>query len=122
MVQLVKNLQFALGERIQELTWMGDSTKVKAMEKLDAFHVKIGYPDKWRDYAPLDITDSYYATSNVPISLKCLCFELGKNVDVDEWLMTPQTVNAYYNPTTNEICFPAGIHNIRFLHECRRSF
>jgi putative endopeptidase len=118
MVQLVKNLQFALGERIQELTWMGDSTKVKAMEKLDAFHVKIGYPDKWRDYAPLDIkTDSYYANIQRANQFEnaYMLSKLGKPVDVDEWLMTPQTVNAYYNPTTNEICFPAGILQYPFF-------
>ena len=112
MVQLVKNLQTALGERIQNLEWMGDSTKTKALEKLAAFRVKIGYPDKWKDYSTLDIKDdSYYA--NLERAIVWMNDEqmakAGKPVDRDEWHMTPQTVNAYYNPTTNEICFPAGI-------------
>lgn len=112
MMKLVGNLQIVLGDRIQNLTWMGDSTKMRAKEKLDAVIVKIGYPDKWRDYSKLEIKkDSYYA--NV---LRARRFEneyqmskIGKPVDPMEWQMTPQTVNAYYNPSTNEICFPAGI-------------
>jgi len=118
MVQLVKNLQTALGERIQNLEWMGDSTKAKAIEKLNSFYVKVGYPDKWRDYTALDVEkDSYWA--NVKRATKFeLDYELakaGKPVDRDEWGMTPQTVNAYYNPTTNEICFPAGILQYPFF-------
>ena len=112
MVALVKNLQTALGERIQNLEWMGDSTKTKALEKLAAFRVKIGYPDKWKDYSTLEIKDdSYYANierATVWASDENMA-KAGKPVDRDEWHMTPQTVNAYYNPTTNEICFPAGI-------------
>ncbi len=112
MLKLVNNLQVALGERIQDANWMSDSTKMRAKEKLDAIIVKIGYPDKWRDYGKLEIkNDSYYA--NV---VRARRFEneyqmskIGKPVDPTEWQMTPQTVNAYYNPTTNEICFPAGI-------------
>ena len=112
MLKLVSNLQKSLSERINALPWMGDSTKAKAQEKLGTFYVKIGYPNKWRDYTGLDIKkDSYYA--NVVRSNKfdhAYTFaKAGKPVDKDEWLMTPQTVNAYYNPTTNEICFPAGI-------------
>ena len=112
MVKLVKNLQTALGERINAQEWMSDSTKVKAQEKLAAFHVKVGYPDKWKDYSKLDIKkDSYWA--NVcrasEWSFNDMYSRLGKPVDKDEWLMTPQTVNAYYNPSTNEICFPAAI-------------
>lgn len=112
MVKLVKNLQTALGERINAQDWMSDSTKVKAQEKLAAFHVKVGYPDKWKDYSKLDIKkDSYWA--NVcrasEWSFNDMYSRLGKPVDKDEWLMTPQTVNAYYNPSTNEICFPAAI-------------
>ena len=112
MVGLVKNLQNALGERIQALEWMGDSTKVKALEKLSTFHVKIGYPDKWKDYSALEVKDdSFWA--NIERATCWLSDEnmakAGKPVDKDEWLMTPQTVNAYYNPTTNEICFPAAI-------------
>ena len=112
MLNLVDNLKFALGERINGNTWMSDETKKKAIEKLNTFHVKIGYPDKWRDYSKLHIEhDSYYA--NI---LRSNRFEneyqfakIGKAVDKEQWLMTPQTVNAYYNPTTNEICFPAAI-------------
>lgn len=112
MVKLVKNLQVALGQRIDAQDWMSDSTKVKAHEKLDAFHVKVGYPDKWKDYSKLNIKkDSYWA--NVcrasEWSFNDMYSRLGKPVDKDEWLMTPQTVNAYYNPSTNEICFPAAI-------------
>lgn len=118
MLKLVHNLQETLGERINGLTWMGDSTKVKAIEKLKAFYIKIGYPDKWRDYSDLAISkDSYYA--NVQRANK---FEhaykfakAGQLVDKSEWQMTPQTVNAYYNPTTNEICFPAGILQYPFF-------
>ena len=118
MVQLVKNLQTALGERIRNLEWMGDSTKTKAIEKLNSFYVKVGYPDKWRDYTALDVEkDSYWA--NVKRATKFeLDYELakaGKPVDRDEWGMTPQTVNAYYNPTTNAICFPAGILQYPFF-------
>ena len=114
MEQLVRNLQISLGQRIDAQTWMSDTTKAAAHNKLNKFYVKIGYPNKWIDYSKLTIdpTKSYY--ENV---LACRKFShdrhiltrAGKPVDRDEWLMTPQTVNAYYNPTTNEICFPAGI-------------
>lgn len=118
MVGLVKNLQTSLGERIKELTWMSDVTKEKALEKLATFHVKIGYPDKWKDYSSLEIKDdSYWA--NIERANQWEHAEMiakaGKPVDKDEWLMTPQTVNAYYNPTTNEICFPAGILQYPFF-------
>lgn len=112
MLKLVSNLQEALSERINGLTWMGDSTKMKAQEKLSTFYVKIGYPNKWRDYSNLDIQkDSYYANMKRSnrFENEWMFSKAGKPVDKDEWLMTPQTVNAYYNPTTNEICFPAGI-------------
>ena len=113
MVQLVKNLQTALAERIQAQEWMSDSTKTQALEKLSTFYVKIGYPDKWRDYTALNIDkkDSYYENMKRATSfyLDYMLSKAGKPVDRDEWYMTPQTVNAYYNPTTNEICFPAGI-------------
>ena len=120
MLKLVHNLQETLAERIKGLSWMGDSTKVKATEKLKTFYIKIGYPDKWRDYSTLDITkDSYYA--NVKRASK---FEseyryskAGKKVDKSEWQMTPQTVNAYYEPSTNEICFPAGILQYPFFDQ-----
>ena len=118
MTQLVKNLQVALGERIQALEWMGEETKAKAIEKLNAFYVKVGYPDKWKDYSSLSIEkDSYWA--NIKRATKFEIDEMlakaGKPVDIDEWHMTPQTVNAYYNPTTNEICFPAGILQYPFF-------
>lgn len=112
MVKLVKNLQTALGERIDAQEWMSDNTKIRAHEKLAAFHVKVGYPDKWKDYSKLEIkNDSYWA--NVcrasEWGFNDMYSRIGKPVDKDEWLMTPQTVNAYYNPSTNEICFPAAI-------------
>ena len=118
MVQLVKNLQTALGERIRNLEWMGDSTKIKAIEKLNSFYVKVGYPDKWRDYIGLNIEkDSYWANVKraTEFELDYMLSKAGKPVDRDEWGMTPQTVNAYYNPTTNEICFPAGILQYPFF-------
>ena len=112
MVKLVKNLQTALGERIDAQEWMSDSTKIRAHEKLATFHVKVGYPDKGKDYSKLEIkNDSYWA--NVcrasEWGFNDMYSRIGKPVDKDEWLMTPQTVNAYYNPSTNEICFPAAI-------------
>ncbi|MBP5567365.1 MAG: M13 family metallopeptidase [Bacteroidales bacterium] len=113
MLKLVKNLQAALGEHIDSLDWMGAETKVKAHEKLDNFTVKIGYPDKWKDYSTLEVDPekSYYenlrAASRWYVSDNLS--KLGKPTDKTEWGMTPQTVNAYYNPTTNEICFPAAI-------------
>lgn len=114
MEQLVKNLQIALGERIDAQEWMSDSTKVNAHQKLDAFYVKIGYPDKWTDMTALviDPEKSYYENireCNKFWNAHTIEKKAGKPVDRDEWHMTPQTVNAYYNPTTNEICFPAGI-------------
>lgn len=118
MISLVDNLKKALGERISALEWMGDSTKAKALEKLSTFYVKVGYPDKWRDYSALDIKgDSYFANivrSNV-FEYDYMMAKAGKPVDRTEWQMTPQTVNAYYNPTTNEICFPAGILQYPFF-------
>jgi len=112
MVALVNNLRQAFGERIKKLDWMTDTTKEKALGKLAAITVKIGYPDKWKDYTSLDIIpESYY--SNV-ISAREFEFnrdlnKIGKPVDKTEWGMTPQTVNAYYNPSNNEIVFPAAI-------------
>ncbi|MCM1151234.1 MAG: M13 family metallopeptidase [Alistipes sp.] len=113
MLELVKNLQTALSQHIAELDWMSDETKARAQEKLAAFTVKIGYPDTWKDYSTLKIDPSksywenivnasiWYTADNIA--------ELGKPVDKAEWHMPPQMVNAYYNPTTNEICFPAAI-------------
>ena len=118
MITLVKNLQESLGERIQALEWMGDSTKMKAMEKLATFHVKIGYPDKWKDYSTLDIKDDSFLANMERANLWShaeMIAKVGQPVDKEEWHMTPQTVNAYYNPTTNEICFPAGILQYPFF-------
>ena len=112
MEQLVSNLQWALGERIKGSSWMTDATKKAALEKLAAFTVKVGYPNNWRDYSDLAIkNDSYYANIVRARRFESLyqLSKIGKPVDKTEWLMTPQTVNAYYNPSTNEICFPAGI-------------
>ena len=112
MVQLVKNLQIALGERIDAQSWMSDSTKAVAHEKLNAFIVKVGYPDKWKDYSTLEIGKNYWENiKNTAVwnTHDEIDRKLNKPVDNTEWYMTPQTVNAYYNPTTNEICFPAGI-------------
>lgn len=113
MKEIVSNIQTALGQRVDALDWMSDETKAKAREKLSAFTVKIGYPDKWKDYSSLEINPalSYYenrlAASRWYVADNLS--KLGKPVDRSEWGMSPQTVNAYYNPTTNEICFPAGI-------------
>jgi putative endopeptidase len=120
MKTLVENLRIALGERIAAQDWMDDSTKVNALLKLNSFYVKIGYPDRWTDLSGLkiDAKKSYFENM-----MECRRFWLnwqiqkkaGKPVDRDEWHMTPQTVNAYYNPTTNEICFPAGILQVPFF-------
>ncbi len=113
MVKLVKNLQDALGERIKVQEWMSEETKKVALDKLASFYVKVGYPDKWRDYSGLEIKNDSYWDNIVRSNEFDLAYliekKLNKPVDRDEWYMTPQTVNAYYNPTTNEICFPAGI-------------
>ena len=113
MVDLVENLRTALGEHIETLDWMSDSTKVRAKEKLESFTVKIGYPDKWKDYSTLEISPEKTYFENLKSATKWYVADnlskIGKPTDKTEWGMTPQTVNAYYNPTTNEICFPAGI-------------
>ena len=113
MITLVENLRTALGEHIDNLEWMSDATKAKAREKLAAFTVKIGYPDKWKDYSTLAINpeNTYYENLRNASAwyVQDNLTKLGKPTDKTEWGMTPQTVNAYYNPTTNEICFPAGI-------------
>ncbi len=118
MLKLVKNLQVALSERIAATEWMSDETKAKAQEKLSAFYVKIGYPDKWKDYSKLEINGDSYWTNLVrasEFSKEDMLAKAGKPVDIDEWAMTPQTVNAYYNPSTNEICFPAAILQYPFF-------
>ena len=114
MIKLVKNLQTALSQRIAEATWMSAETKAQAQDKLANFIVKIGYPDKWKDYSGLDISDSLSLLENMGnvsafLSKDYISTKVNKPVDKTEWQMTPQTVNAYYNPTTNEICFPAAI-------------
>lgn len=114
MIELVKNLQEALGQRIDQQKWMSTETKQQAHSKLNSFYVKIGYPDKWMDYSKLDIDEnlSYYENmvrANQFSSNYYIEKHVNKPTDRTEWLMTPQTINAYYNPTTNEICFPAGI-------------
>lgn len=119
MLALVKNLQAAFGERIAAQEWMSDSTKALALDKLNAFTIKIGYPDKWRDYSKLDIDPELTFYQNLMRAAK---FEqdyslsyLGKPVDKAKWYMNPQTVNAYYNPSSNEICFPAAILQYPFF-------
>ncbi|MGI6232628.1 MAG: M13 family metallopeptidase [Prevotella sp.] len=114
MLELVHNLQTALAERIDEATWMGDATKAKAKDKLSNFIIKIGYPDKWKDYSTLQVNDSLSLYENLQRISRWatddyIARKVNKPVDKTEWGMTPQTINAYYNPTTNEICFPAGI-------------
>ena len=114
MLELVGKLQKSLGERIQAQEWMTDETKAKALDKLAAFTVKIGYPDKWDDLTPLVIDPSKSLYENTRAASE-FYWDLNYNkrynkpVDKDEWLMPAQMVNAYYNPTTHEICFPAGI-------------
>ena len=120
MEELVKNLQEALAERIDAQEWMSDSTKAYAKDKLASFYVKIGYPNKWKDYSKLTIDPEKTLYENMQAvrewaSKKEVEDKYNKPVDRDEWYMTPQTVNAYYNPTTNEICFPAGILQYPFF-------
>ncbi|MBR4303654.1 MAG: M13 family metallopeptidase [Bacteroidaceae bacterium] len=120
MEKLVANLQVALGERIDAQDWMSAETKAKAHEKLATFYVKIGYPDKWQDYSKLVIDPSKSFFENSVAAQKFFWADhvekkFKKPVDNTEWFMTPQTVNAYYNPTTNEICFPAGILQYPFF-------
>lgn len=113
MMTLVENLRQALGQHIDNLKWMSDETKAKAHRKLNTFTVKIGYPDKWKDYSGITIDPSKSYLENVKAAsmwyVQDNFNDLNTPVDRDEWHMTPQTINAYYNPTTNEICFPAGI-------------
>lgn len=120
MEDLIKNLQISLGERIDAQDWMSAETKANAHKKLDKFYVKVGYPNKWKDYSKLTIDPQKSFFENVQACRKfandyVIEHKAGKPVDKDEWFMTPQTVNAYYNPTTNEICFPAGILQYPFF-------
>ena len=113
MMRLITNLRKSLAAHIAGLTWMSDTTKVNALVKLNSFTVKIGYPDKWRDYSGLQVDPDKSLYENIKAATiyetRRNLDKHGKPVDKDEWGMTPQTVNAYYNPTTNEICFPAAI-------------
>ena len=114
MLALVHNLQEALKQRITESTWMTPATKEQAIDKLSNFIIKIGYPDKWRDYSMLEVDDSLSLYENMRRISVCntkyyVETTVNKPVDKEKWHMTPQTINAYYNPTTNEICFPAAI-------------
>lgn len=112
MTELVSNLKLAFRERMQKLTWMSDQTKERALAKLDAINVKIGYPDKWKDYSDLEIVGDCYAQNiknGLAFGFRQNMDKVGKPVDRTEWFMTPQTVNAYYSPTMNEIVFPAAI-------------
>ena len=120
MEKLVKNLQVSLAERIKAQDWMSDETKRAALDKLNAFYVKIGYPNQWKDMSGLTIDPKLSFYENVQNCRKFwskwdIDYRAGKPVDKEEWFMTPQTVNAYYNPTTNEICFPAGILQVPFF-------
>ena len=120
MITLVNNLQVALGQRIDAQDWMSDDTKKRAHEKLNSFIVKVGYPDKWKDYTGLIIDPAKTYSENLMAANEFFWNDMvarkyGKPVDNTEWFMTPQTVNAYYNPTTNEICFPAGILQYPFF-------
>lgn len=120
MTKLVGNLQDALRDRIKAQDWMSDATKQAALDKLNTFYVKIGYPDKWKDISGLTIDPTLSLYDNIQNCRKFwdkwdIDYRAGKPVDKDEWQMTPQTVNAYYNPTTNEICFPAGILQVPFF-------
>lgn len=114
MLDLIHNLQTALAQRIDAATWMGSATKAQAKDKLQNFIIKIGYPDKWKDYSGLQVVDSLSLYENLQhiarwATDKYIAEKVNKKVDKMEWGMTPQTINAYYNPTTNEICFPAAI-------------
>lgn len=112
VLDMVEALRVTLRERIQKLTWMGDETKAAAYAKLAKFNVKMGYPDQWRDYSSLVVERDSYLQNVIraaEFENKRTLAKIGKPVDRNEWLMTPQTVNAYYHPTMNEIVFPAGI-------------
>lgn len=120
MEVLIENLRAAFGQRIEQLSWMSDSTKCSAKDKLSAITVKVGYPDKWEDYSEAKVDPSLSLVENY-INLTYFdalrdVREIGQPVDLDKWYMTPQTVNAYYNPSANEIVFPAGILQPPFFY------
>lgn len=117
---IVSHLLEAMGERIRQLDWMSEDTKQQALNKLATYTVKIGYPDKWRDYSALEIKRDSYADNmkrGSQFAVKRNLDKIGKPVDKTEWGMTPQTVNAYYNPTRNEIVFPAAILQPPFFNQ-----
>lgn len=120
MVHLVENLEVSLGNRINNLDWMSDQTKANALEKLAAIRVKVGYPDKWRSYDKLKVENKAYVlnvlTAN-KFNFEYMKNKMNKPVDPNDWGMTPQTVNAYYSPTRNEIVFPAGILQPPFFYK-----
>ncbi len=119
-LELVENLRATLSERINKLTWMGDSTKAKAQEKLARIQVKVGYPDKWREYNGLDVKNQAYVLNVLACTEKenrRVLERIGAPIDRTEWGMGPQQVNAYYNPLLNEIVFPAAILQPPFFYE-----
>jgi len=120
MIELIENLRTAFSQRIENLTWMGDTTKIQAKDKLAAITVKVGYPDKWTDYSKLNISRELGYMGNIFNSNRFdharEIEKINKPVDKSEWHMTPQTVNAYYNPSANEIVFPAGILQPPFFY------
>jgi putative endopeptidase len=119
MISLVENLRDAFAQRLINLDWMSEGTKTKALEKLNAINVKIGYPDEWKDYEKLNIEEDYYFTNILranEFEFEYMISKIGKPVDKNEWFMNPQTVNAYYSPNMNEICFPAGILQPPFFY------
>ena len=119
MIELVNNLRVSLGERIQKLAWMSNETKAKALDKLAAITVKVGYPDKWRDYSSLEVSTDSYCTNVLRASqfdFNYMISKVNKPVDRTEWMMAPQEVNAYYNPSMNEIVFPAAILQPPFFY------
>lgn len=119
MEQLVENLRFAFAERLKVLDWMSEGTKLKALEKLEAINVKIGYPSKWKDYSSLNIKNDFYYSNIIrsnEFEFADMISKIGKTVDKDQWFMNPQTVNAYYSSSMNEICFPAGILQPPFFY------
>jgi putative endopeptidase len=120
MLHLVENLEVSLGNRINNLDWMSDVTKENALEKLAAIHVKIGYPDKWRSYTDLKIENKAYVLNVLAankFNFEYMRNKMNKPVDPNDWGMNPQTVNAYYSPTRNEIVFPAGILQPPFFYK-----
>lgn len=119
MEQLVENLRSAFAERLKVLDWMSEGTKLKALDKLAAINVKIGYPDKWKDFSNLNIKNDYYFANIIrsnEFEFEDMISKIGKPVDKDQWFMNPQTVNAYYSSSMNEICFPAGILQPPFFY------